>query len=613
MLETSSPERELNNIGLIGAVERPTREWLARMRSTREHFIADPVGTDLSQVRDVIARSWRRSAACHVDPESIPTEVRDVQIDTPMLNIALPVVERLAGLARDTGASVVLADSAGTIAAMRGDKAMLEWADARFSIIGAHMPEELAGTNSDGTALEEGASVQVWGPEHYAEGLQETFCTSVLIQDALRRRVAGVITLMVPQQVAFDTDPGALALIVEGAAAEINRSAVARLADREQALLTAYLRESRMRGAGAVLAIDERTTIASNRAQQILTPDDYAVLSAYAREAVTSGGSFDRLVSLTGDRSIKLMAKAVIADGDVVGAVVRLREQSEPTSDERRDRDTRVLPGVVGDSAVMARVRAEASSALELRNAVCVTGERGTGRTHLARLMAEASPFGWRELEGDPERSQGLDLLAGLRDAAEAAEVVVLPHLDLVPEAVLQEGQDLLRTTSSSGRLIATAHQLTQGLLDVLDGSVPAEIKLPPLRSRRDDIPALVTQFLASEAGARSLAPSGKLLQALAHADWPGNVAALRTAVVSAAKNATSNVVDVSDLGELQQQAIARGRLSRLEAAELEQLRHALAEARGNRVRAAELLEIGRSTLYRKIDSYTRRGYDLGG
>jgi sigma-54 dependent transcriptional regulator, acetoin dehydrogenase operon transcriptional activator AcoR len=90
-------------------------------------------------------------------------------------------------------------------------------------------------------------------------------------------------------------------------------------------------------------------------------------------------------------------------------------------------------------------------------------------------------------------------------------------------------------------------------------------------------------------------------------------VAALRTAVVSAAKNATSNVVDVSDLGELQQQAIARGRLSRLEAAELEQLRHALAEARGNRVRAAELLEIGRSTLYRKIDSYTRRGYDLGG
>jgi len=610
MAEMSSPARHL-----VGgrAVERPSRESLGRLRETRERFIADPSGTDLSLVRDVIARSWQRSAACRVDPLASHNEIRDIQIDTPLLNIALPVVERLAGLARDTGASVVLSDAAGTIAAMKGDKSMLDWADARFAIVGAHMPEELVGTNSDGTALEEGASVQVWGPEHYAEGLQDTFCTSVLIQDALRRRVAGVITLMVPEQVALDTDPGSLALIVEGAAAEINRSAVARLADREQALLTAYLRESRMRGAEAVLAIDERTTIASNRAQQILTPDDYAVLSAYAREAVILGADLERLVSLNGDRPIKLTAKPVVVGGDVVGAVVRLRERPVPESEVRRNDDSRAFPGLIGDSAVMARVRAEASSALALRNPVCVTGERGTGRTHLARLLADASGSSLLELEGDTERAGSTDLIAGLQAAGAAAEVVVLRHIDLVPEAILRECQELLRSAAGQGKLIITAHQLTHELLDVLGGSAPAEIKLPPLRSRRDDIPALVTHFLRSEAADRPLSPSGKLLQALTQADWPGNVAALRNAVLSAASNASSQIVDVTDLGEMQQRAIARGRLSRLEAAELEQIRHALAEARGNRVKAAEILEIGRSTLYRKIDNYTRRGFDLGG
>jgi transcriptional regulator of acetoin/glycerol metabolism len=609
MAETSSPERHLASSG-IGS--RATRESLGRLRATRERFLADPTGTDLSDVRDVIARSWRRSAACKVDPDNVRSEIRDVQIDGPLLNIAMPVVDRLSTLALDTGASVVLSDAAGTIAAMRGDRSMLDWANARFALVGAHMPEELAGTNSDGTALEEGTSVQVWGPEHYAESLQETFCTSVLIRDALRRRVAGVLTLMVPEQVALDTDPASLALIVEGAAAEINRSAVARLADREQALLTAYLRESRMRGAEAVLAIDERTTIASNRAQQILTPDDYAVLSAYAREAVTLGGNLDRVVSLNGDRPVKLTAKPVVADGDVVGAVVRLRERLDAESAMPRRADASPLPGLVGDSAVMARVRAEASSALALHSPVVITGERGTGRTHLARLMAEAGPLEWREVEADPERAPGPAWVDGLRAAAEAGEAVVLTHLDHVAAPDLREGQDLLRRAVDQGRLIATAHQLTQELLDVLGGAAPTEIKLPPLRSRRDDIPTLATHFLRTEAAGRALAPSGRLLQALAQADWPGNVAALRSVVLSAARNSTSGMVDVADLGDLQQRAIARGRLTRLEAAELEQIRHALTEARGNRVRAAEILEIGRSTLYRKIDSYTRRGFDLG-
>ena len=104
---------------------------------------------------------------------------------------------------------------------------------------------------------------------------------------------------------------------------------------------------------------------------------------------------------------------------------------------------------------------------------------------------------------------------------------------------------------------------------------------------------------------------SGRLLAALANAEWPGNVAQLREVVTTAALRNTTGTVCVSDVNEAHQASLARGRLSRLEAAELEQIRHALAEVGGNRAKAADLLEIGRSTLYRKMENYSRRGYEL--
>jgi transcriptional regulator with PAS, ATPase and Fis domain len=53
---------------------------------------------------------------------------------------------------------------------------------------------------------------------------------------------------------------------------------------------------------------------------------------------------------------------------------------------------------------------------------------------------------------------------------------------------------------------------------------------------------------------------------------------------------------------------MARGSLSRLEEVELHELRAALDEAGGNRKLAADILQIGRSTLYRRLDLYRRRG-----
>jgi DNA-binding NtrC family response regulator len=127
-------------------------------------------------------------------------------------------------------------------------------------------------------------------------------------------------------------------------------------------------------------------------------------------------------------------------------------------------------------------------------------------------------------------------------------------------------------------------------------------IALPPLRDRRTDIPLLVEHFLERAAleGQRSEGITTEALSALVDHDWPGNVRELRSAVQYALIKSRGATIDLPHLSEelrgcLNRPAPARG------AARLtpESVRAALDQTRGNKVRAARLLGVGRATLYR--------------
>lgn len=80
-----------------------------------------------------------------------------------------------------------------------------------------------------------------------------------------------------------------------------------------------------------------------------------------------------------------------------------------------------------------------------------------------------------------------------------------------------------------------------------------------------------------------------------------------------AATRAGAGELRSEHLADEHRRILARAPLSRLEEAELAQIRDAVAEAGGNRARAAQMLQIGRSTLYRKAEAYARRGYAIDG
>jgi len=134
------------------------------------------------------------------------------------------------------------------------------------------------------------------------------------------------------------------------------------------------------------------------------------------------------------------------------------------------------------------------------------------------------------------------------------------------------------------------------------------EIRLPPLRERREDIPVLATHFLRRHA-TRYRKPlagfdTGAMQLLLAHS-WPGNIRELDHAIERAVLLAQGDTVRAVDFA-LRSGAASTQRLEDLPLEDVERLliQKALARYAGNVSQAAKALGLSRSALYRRIASY---------
>jgi DNA-binding NtrC family response regulator len=131
------------------------------------------------------------------------------------------------------------------------------------------------------------------------------------------------------------------------------------------------------------------------------------------------------------------------------------------------------------------------------------------------------------------------------------------------------------------------------------------EVKLPPLRDRREDIPLLAMHFLTvccNKYGRQDMQLSSAALDAILRHPWPGNVRELRHSVERSVLLADGLTIDLEHLG-LRQAPEGSLRLESvgLEEAERVLIRKALTRNRGNVSRAAEDLGLSRSALYRRL------------
>ncbi|MGC2248147.1 MAG: sigma-54 dependent transcriptional regulator [Terriglobales bacterium] len=163
----------------------------------------------------------------------------------------------------------------------------------------------------------------------------------------------------------------------------------------------------------------------------------------------------------------------------------------------------------------------------------------------------------------------------------------------------------LISATNTDLNAACASGQFREDLLFRLN---TVEIHVPPLRERREDIPALAIHFLRRYATRYRREIDGfesSSLQAMAQYSWPGNVRELEHTLERAVLMCRGREIQPADLGLNMQRPQAQNleELS-LEAVEALLIRKALQRFQGNISQAAEALGLSRGALYRRMEKY---------
>ncbi|HEX7939257.1 MAG TPA: sigma-54 dependent transcriptional regulator [Gemmatimonadaceae bacterium] len=328
----------------------------------------------------------------------------------------------------------------------------------------------------------------------------------------------------------------------------------------------------------------------------------------------------------------------------------KLRVENKSLKQEIRRRDRTGHDGAVGSSKAWLDILRLAETVAPTDSTVLLQGESGTGKVVLARYIHELStradgPFLSINCGALPESlleselfghvrgsftgavkdktglflaSQNgsffLDEIGETTPATQVKLLRALQHREVIPVG----GTDAIPVDT---RLIAATNRDLED--DIKTGRFRSDlyyrlnviaIHLPPLRQRREDIPILAEHFLHRSGQAQGQPPkrlSSEALAALQEYQWPGNVRELENALERAVILTPGERIGVDVLPERITERKTEPLVSArqpanptLEAVERAYITWVLQSVAGNKSRAAEMLGIDPSTLYRKLSRY---------
>lgn len=315
-------------------------------------------------------------------------------------------------------------------------------------------------------------------------------------------------------------------------------------------------------------------------------------------------------------------------------------------------RDLSPLATLIGNSPVMRQLHHQIKRMSKSRFPVLILGETGTGKEVVARAIHNMEPHGpfvvidCSSLVGPLMESELFGYARGAFTGAHTSKLGLLDaanggtaFFDEIGELPLDLQMKLLRVLqdkefravgalgqrSSSFRVIAATNR-------DLAAEVEAErfrrdlyyrlnvmrVRIPALRERRDDIPALLTHFLNVYGTGQRF--SDEVMEPLIQHDWPGNVRELEHTVQQMVAMNSGPWLSRGDLPtpvanpQIERAATPVGPVANAQnllhpvepLAEVEKraILNAIRYTKGDRTVAAALLGIGRTTLYRKLKEY---------
>ena len=331
---------------------------------------------------------------------------------------------------------------------------------------------------------------------------------------------------------------------------------------------------------------------------------------------------------------------------EVTGALVVFRDVSEVLLLRKKLEQSRGFCGIVGHHVSMQKVFDSIRELADVHVPILVQGESGTGKEMVATALHRLSkrsggPFVPVNCGALPEGTLESELFGHVRGAftgaihdrkgrfalAEGGTIFldeigeISPAMQVKLLRVVQDKNFIPvggeRSIKADIRVICATNRdlklLTQqGLFreDLYYRLAVVPVHVPALRERQSDIPLLVEHFLdkfSTDTGKRVRSIAPEALSLLTRYRWPGNVRELGNAIQYGMIKCRNGVLDrhhlPPEIRECQSGTIPR-RAGRRPKLDLEAVTDALKRSDGNRARAARLLEVSRTTLYRFLDQH---------
>ena len=316
------------------------------------------------------------------------------------------------------------------------------------------------------------------------------------------------------------------------------------------------------------------------------------------------------------------------------------------------------LGSMIGRSAEMEKLYRILSKVAQSTHPVLVLGESGTGKELVARTihaygpnaykpflpvdcgslvptLIESELFGYVKgaFTGATKSKDGLfvsaeggtvflDEIGELTLDLQAKLLRALQEKEVRPVGATHRVPIKARIVAATNRDLAAMVEKGSFRKDLFYRLNVVNLRLPPLRDRREDIPLLTAHFLdkTSKGQPRKYALSDEALRTMMRHDWPGNIRELENCIERACALSSGPILELGDLPtQLQQQGLDAHRVAAAtEAAPAERASNvvplaemerdailgAIRKLGGDKLLAARLLGIGKTTLYRKLKEY---------
>ncbi|HDR7898029.1 sigma-54-dependent Fis family transcriptional regulator [Bacillus pacificus] len=605
---------------------------------TWKKFVDEGV-LDSNRINERISESWYRCKQANVNPHMNKGQkilssniFQDQKKKSEIfLDIAIPQIQNMRKTIDELQMMALLIDPDGYVLSLSGNKQTLQRAKHINFVEGVKWTEAAVGTNAIGTALEIEEAIMISGTEHYSVASHSWSCAAAPIHND-DGKLIGVLDFSCPIEFSH---PYMLGMVTSIAHA-IERECSIRVHQNELQLIHRFL---------DVIDSNEQVVICNHR-------DVIVSASKRVRERVCNWSRM-KLADLMHYGLKTKLEVPVYSNNRMIGKCIYVKENKQVKSFSTSPFINGItFPGVIGTSSAFQHTLEEIKLVSPTDASVYVCGETGVGKEYVARAIHENSPrkdgpfiavncgslpkelmeselFGYAEGAFTGARRQGYK---GKFEQADGGTIFldeigeVPPEMQVALLRVLQE-----RTVTPIGsskevpvniRIITATHKDLLRLVE--EGKFRQDLYyrlhvyplyVPTLIERKEDIPYFIKHF-CEQKNWNVVFPKSICNQFYQHT-WPGNIRELlnvleRIYILSQGQEICEKQISFllqTMMGNQHQLALQaenkiENTLNFRERIQRDSMIEALEKTNGNVSLAAKLLDVPRSTFYKRMQKY---------